>query len=59
MFGMLGFFVGPSMIGLISEYYGLRVSFYFVAVVIALMIPAILALAKQKRPGKSTAAAEA
>jgi MFS family permease len=48
MFGMLGFFVGPSMIGLISEYFGLRMSFFFVAVVIAMMIPAILGLAKQK-----------
>ena len=50
LFGMLGFFVGPSMMGLIAEYYGLRVSFYAVAVVVAAMIPAILALAKQKRP---------
>lgn len=49
MFGMLGFFLGPSMMGLISEYFGLRVSFYVVAVVVAVMIPAIIALAKQRR----------
>ena len=50
MFGMLGFFIGPSMMGIVSEYFGLRVAFFVVALVVAVMIPAILALAKQKRP---------
>ncbi|MGJ8585161.1 MAG: MFS transporter [Marinosulfonomonas sp.] len=49
MFGMLGFFIGPSMMGIVSEYFGLRVAFFVVALVVAVMIPAILALAKQKR----------
>lgn len=49
MFGMFGFFVGPSMMGLISQYFGLRVAFFVVSVVIAVMIPAILALARQEK----------
>ena len=52
MFGMLGFFVGPSMMGLISELFSLRVSFFVVSVVIALMIPATLALARHARVGR-------
>ena len=49
LFGMLGFFIGPAMMGLVSEYFGLRVAFYVVAGIIALMIPAILALGKKQR----------
>jgi len=49
MFGMLGFFIGPSMMGFVSESFGLRVSFFVVAVVIGTMVPAALGLAKQRR----------
>ena len=49
MFGMLGFFIGPSAMGFISEIYGLRVSFFAISVVIALMIPTVVALGKQER----------
>jgi MFS family permease len=46
MVGMLGFFIGPSMIGFVSQNFGLRVGFFVVAFVVAAMIPAILALGK-------------
>lgn len=49
MFGMFGFFIGPAMMGLISENFGLRVSFYAVSVIVAMMIPAGLALARRER----------
>jgi MFS family permease len=49
MFGMLGFFIGPSLMGIISEHFGLRIAFFVVSGIIAVMIPAILSLAKQKR----------
>jgi len=52
MFGMVGFFVGPSMMGLISEVFSLRVSFFVMSVVIALMIPATLALAGRATAGR-------
>ncbi|SFJ95018.1 MFS transporter [Celeribacter neptunius] len=41
MIGFAGFFVGPSVIGLISESYGLRIAFLFVAAMVALIIPAV------------------
>ena len=50
MFGMLGFFIGPSMMGFVSEAFGLRVAFFAIAFVVAAMIPAVLAL-KQQRKG--------
>ncbi|WP_417246199.1 MFS transporter [Celeribacter sp.] len=41
MIGFTGFFVGPSLIGSISEAYGLRVAFLMVAATIALIVPAV------------------
>lgn len=47
MAGMLGFFLGPAMMGGLSELFGLRVSFAAVALVVAAIIPAVLALARK------------
>ena len=44
MFGFTGFFVGPALIGFISEHWGLRVAFGVVAVMVAAIIPAVLAV---------------
>ena len=47
MAGLLGFFVGPSMMGGLAELWNLRVSFAVVAVLVAIIMPAILRLARQ------------
>lgn len=47
MFGLMGFFVGPAMIGGIAEVSGLRLSFAAVAVIAAMIVPAILALSRR------------
>lgn len=44
MFGFTGFFVGPSLIGFVSQAFNLRIAFGFVAVLISLIIPAVLIL---------------
>lgn len=44
MFGFTGFFVGPSLIGFVSEAFNLRIAFGFVALLISLIIPAVLIL---------------
>ncbi|MGR3290488.1 MAG: MFS transporter, partial [Paracoccaceae bacterium] len=49
MFGMAGFFIGPAIIGLISESFGLRVAFYAIAAIVTLMIPATNSLGKRKK----------
>ncbi|MDF0599778.1 MFS transporter [Psychromarinibacter sp. C21-152] len=49
MFGVVGFFVGPSMMGGIAELFGLRMSFVAVAVIVALIVPAIWALSGRRR----------
>lgn len=49
MFGMIGFFLGPSMMGIVAEHFGLRISFFVVALIVSAMIPAILILARQER----------
>ena len=41
MLGIVGFFIGPAMMGGISELVGLRLSFVAVAIVVALILPAI------------------
>lgn len=45
MAGMAGFFLGPAMMGLVAEVASLRVSFALVALVVALIVPAVRALA--------------
>lgn len=47
MAGLLGFFVGPSMMGGLAELWNLRISFGAVALIVALIIPAVLALARR------------
>lgn len=46
MFGMGGFFFGPAMIGGLAELGGLRFAYVGVACVVALIVPAILALGR-------------
>jgi hypothetical protein len=48
MFGILGFFVGPAMMGGIAELFGLRMSFAAVSVLVALILPAIVMLARRQ-----------
>lgn len=50
MLGIVGFFVGPSMMGGISEMVGLRWSFAAIAGIIALIVPAIVLLSTRVRP---------
>jgi hypothetical protein len=45
---MIGFFIGPSMMGGLAALWNLRVSFAVVAVILALIVPAILALSRPK-----------
>lgn len=47
MVGLLGFFVGPAMMGGLAEVGSLRLSFFAVAVVALAIIPAILALSRR------------
>ncbi len=47
MAGMLGFFLGPAMMGGLAELFGLRVSFAAVALVVAAIIPAVRVLARK------------
>ena len=49
MFGMAGFFAGPAMMGFVGEYFGLRLAFFAVSVVVAVIIPAIVALRRIDR----------
>lgn len=48
MIGFTGFFIGPSAMGMISQAVGLRVAFLTVAVLLATIIPLILAM--KRRP---------
>jgi len=48
MLGFVGFFVGPSTIGFVSDHFGLRVAFLCVAGMLALIIPAVLSLTRAR-----------
>jgi len=48
MFGFSGFFIGPALIGFVSQHWGLRVAFVIVAGLVATIIPAVLMI-KSKR----------
>lgn len=48
MAGMIGFFLGPSMMGGLATLWSLRLSFAAVAVILALIVPAILALSRRR-----------
>ena len=45
--GLLGFFLGPSMMGGLAQIWSLRVSFAAVALVVALIVPAVIALRRR------------
>jgi len=47
MAGMVGFFIGPSMMGGLAELWNLRVSFAAVALIVALIVPAVTALGRR------------
>jgi len=49
MFGIIGFFVGPAMMGGISELFGLRLSFVAIALIVALALPAVRLLDRQPK----------
>jgi MFS family permease len=44
--GFTGFFLGPSIIGFVSDLTSLRLAFVFVALVMATIIPAVLRLGR-------------
>ena len=44
MAGLLGFFIGPAMMGGLAELWSLRISFAAVALIVVLIVPAVLAL---------------
>ena len=48
MFGILGFFFGPAMMGGIAEIFSLRISFVVVAVLLTMILPAVWFLDRQK-----------
>lgn len=52
MVGFAGFFIGPSAMGLISQATGLRVVFLTVAVLLAAVIPLILAMKRRPAPSQ-------
>ncbi|WP_181366485.1 MFS transporter [Albidovulum aquaemixtae] len=47
MVGFTGFFVGPSAMGLIAEYAGLRIAFLTIALVMAAIVPLVLAVKRR------------
>ena len=49
MFGIVGFFIGPAMMGGVSELFGLRISFVVVSGIIALILPAVWLLDRQPK----------
>jgi len=49
--GFTGFFVGPSLIGFISHVWGLRVAFFVVAILIAAILPAVIAVKRRRAAG--------
>jgi MFS family permease len=55
MFGFTGFFIGPALIGFVSEHWGLRVAFVVVAVLVATIIPAVLAVKARRAVSVSNA----
>ncbi|GAA3867891.1 MFS transporter [Celeribacter arenosi] len=42
LFGFTGYFIGPSLIGFVSQAYGLRIAFVCVAIMVSFIIPAVL-----------------
>ena len=49
LFGLIGFFIGPAMMGGLAQLWSLRVSFGAVALIVVLIVPAVLALSRRAR----------
>lgn len=49
MLGFTGFFIGPPVMGFVSQNFGLRVAFALVALMVALMLPCLWVLARRLR----------
>ncbi len=49
MIGFSGYFIGPSMIGFVSQAFGLRIAFVCVAVLVSAIIPAVMVIHSQRR----------
>ncbi|MEM2996440.1 MAG: MFS transporter, partial [Candidatus Bathyarchaeia archaeon] len=47
LFGDVGFIIGPIALGFISDYYGLRMPFYFTAALVFINAALILLLAEE------------
>ena len=54
MIGFSGYFIGPSLIGLISQQWGLRVAFLLVALMVSMIIPAVVTI-KARRAARVVA----
>ncbi|TRW96256.1 MFS transporter [Paracoccus sp. M683] len=50
MIGFTGFFIGPPVMGLVSETMGLRVAFGLIALLVAAILPCLWLLARRLRP---------
>ncbi len=59
MFGMTGFFIGPALMGLVAEGFGLRVSYVVMAAIIAASIPAVIGLGRIPHAARRVATAPA
>ena len=49
MVGFTGFFIGPPVMGLVSQAGGLRIAFGLIAVMVALILPCLWALTRRLR----------
>jgi MFS family permease len=49
LFGFSGFFVGPALIGFVSELFNLRVAFACVAVLVSAIIPAVMVMHRHRK----------
>ncbi|MBU2865375.1 MFS transporter [Pacificibacter marinus] len=56
MFGFSGFFIGPALIGFVSQHWGLRVAFVIVAGLVATIIPAVLMIKSKRAAGSYSGA---
>ena len=48
MIGFTGYFVGPMVMGQVSQIAGLRIAFCFIAVMMALILPCVMALKRRQ-----------
>ncbi|MDO5630297.1 MAG: MFS transporter [Paracoccus sp. (in: a-proteobacteria)] len=55
LIGFTGFFIGPPLMGLVSQAGGLRLAFGAIAALIALMLPCLWALSQRLRVSPATA----